>query len=151
MSNIIFKADDGVQQLVQATQLLIDESIYVFANLSIDEFNDRELNRLAKVLLNNIDKTQHMITAITSLPNEQIVECRIKLQQAIDKLYVCLTSTHQQYQQLLLSGELDNNGAVAYADFCWSLSLKLLERATAADMMSLPEPTVIDDELEEYL
>ncbi len=153
MSNLVFSYDDGVSQLAAASQILIDEAIAIFSTLNIEELNFKQLNSFANTLLKNIDNTNTVVTALTGIPNEELVRCQLQLQQSIDKLYICLTETHNHWQSNIYSGDGNADDMIMYASFCSSLALKLLSRANQAVVQ--PEnaalPVNIDEEMEAYL
>ena len=151
--SLVFKRDESIKQLVEATGLLINEAIEIFGGINQEELNVKELSQFSKSLINRIEKTSMILDALESVPNEQIIECRLQLQIGIDKLYVQLTNIKSEWAERVLLGEATNSELIDYGNFCFELALKLINRVSQSVIESAkapPEIKLLLDEDEDY-
>lgn len=118
----------GVSQLVDATTGLIREALDIYSGIPTDELTIKELKSFGNKLIANIDRTSKVIEDLSGVPNIQIIECKVRLQQAVDALFTQLTQIKNDYSERAYSGELTAPDLIDYADFCFGLSLKLVDR-----------------------
>ena len=137
MSNLELTRESGLTQLVNGSLMLIDESADVFAHIVVSEVSEKDLNRYANSILKNIESATNTINALEGIASEELTQCRVKLQQSVDRLYTQLIASKNEWQQRLLLGEAD---PINYANFCHALALKLIARASQS-VVELPQPT----------
>ena len=155
MANLNLRQDSPVDQLVVLVENLIDEALDIYSNISLEDLSTSSLNKLAGTILKNIDKADNVITKLEGIPSPEIIRCRLKLQMATDSLYKDLCSVKDDFANRVIRLECSGADLINYTDFCFNLSLKLVDRVSSAVLEGnkLPEsePVVINEELGEYL
>lgn len=148
---IIFSNGQQTEELARASVMLAEQSIELLTSLSIEDMTMKEVQRAARVLLNQIDKTNDVLNRISHIGNQSVVEARMRMNEAIDKCYVGLTSYHNHLQQQIYIGEATAPDIISFADFIGDLSRRLILRSLNEAVAGTSPSVVIDDELQEYL
>lgn len=146
--NIELRQDSPINQLVEAVEGLIMEAVDIYSNISIEDLSTNNLNRLANTILRNIDKADKVVKQVEGIPSPEITKCKIKLQKAIDRLYTELTLVKNDFAERILTLECSGRDVINYSDFCFNLSLKLVDRVSEVVLANnqLPTTTILDEE-----
>lgn len=145
-------------QLIAASELLIDESITTIINLNLSELDNKQINKLAKLTLKQIDDSTDMIDALKPVPDIDIQRAIVKLEQTIDSCFISLNQHYTELQNRILTSDVVADDLINYAEFCHQLSMKLLKKASktssCSQLQSLPlqsQTLLTDKEIERFL
>ena len=142
-------ANSATSQLIAASELLIDESISTIININIDELDNKQVAKLAKLILKQIDETSDMIDVLSPIPDVGIQRAILQLEQTINSCFVALNQHYNELQHRILTLDCDCDDLISYASFCHQLSMKLLKKASKNN--SVATTSEIDVHLQQYL